>query len=169
MPASKSRPTADRHTAPPPRSLDDELRAQADALFRTAMECGRQRKRYARLVGGDIDGAEQELSFDLACRCDALLAKLVHAYEQAAERVQAHLDGDWWHKANVLWHASREYLRRHECAERETHRRAEHSPERLGELRTSQDLEASALLSLCFAAEAYRKTRPEAELKGENY
>jgi hypothetical protein len=156
---------ADRNSTAPPRSFDDELRAHADALYRTAMECSRQRERYARLVGRDVDGVEQELSFDLACRCDALLDRLVRGYEQAAERVTTPLDGDWWHRANALWQASREYLRRHECADHDTRRLTGHSPERLGELRAVQDLEASALLALCFAAGAYRKVRPEAELK----
>lgn len=165
MPASKSRPMADRTMKPLPRSFDDELRAHADALYRTAMECSRQRERYARLVGGDIDGVEQELSFDLACRCDALLDKLVRSYEQMAERVTTPLDGDWWHRANALWQASREYLRRHECAEHDSRRLTAHSSERLSELRAGQDLEASALLALCFAAGAYRKVRPEAELR----
>ena len=163
MPASKSRRPTHDHSAREP-SADEALRAHADAIFRTAVECGRLRKRYAGLVHAAIDGTEQELAFDLACRCDGLLGKLVGSYEQAAERVAASLDGEWWHRANALWHASREYLRRHECTEHAARRSSEHSAERLAELRANDDLEASALLALCFAADAYRKVRPEAEL-----
>lgn len=168
MAASKSSSPSARRKAkssPLPRSPEDELRAQADALFRTAVECSRQRERYAQLVDSAIDGSEQALAFDLACRADALLTKLTRSYELTAERVPATLDGDWWHRANGLWQASREYLRRHECSDHDARGHGGHSSEQLSELRANADLEASALLALCFAAEAYRETRPEAALK----
>ena len=68
----------------------------------------------------------------------------------------------WWHKANSLWHASREYAQhRAACDALSRTLSAKHSPDRLREMQFEYELAASALLALRHAAEAYRKTRPE--------
>jgi len=60
------------------------------------------------------------------------LAELSEAYESAAARVQLGKDVDWWHKANALWHASREYQRRHAgCDALSKRLSSKHSPEQL--------------------------------------
>ena len=63
----------------------------------------------------------------------------------------------------MLWHASKEYIRRHASCEGMSKRVSKQSRTRLAELTLSFDLEASALLALRMAADAYRTTRPELE------
>ena len=85
------------------------------------------------------------------------------AYEQAAADV--HPTGDdegWWHSANALWLASREYLRRNHGCDAASKELKEHGPERLGSLHTEYELEASALLGMRHAADAYKQDRPTA-------
>ena len=73
-------------------------------------------------------------------------------------------DEAWWHRANALWHASREYARRHRGCDRAGRDMAgaQHSSDMLASLNIEYELEASALLALKHATEAYRKVRPEA-------
>ena len=167
MPKSKllaePRKAADADDLDDPCSTVEAIRAKADALFRTAHECCRQHDRFARVVRLSAVAAEQRAASDLCALCDETLASAVTAYEQCTAR--EHPDGDdgaWWHKSNSLWHASREYLRRHAGCDRLSRRLAEHSSAKLGELQMEYELEASALLALQQATEAYRKVRPEA-------
>lgn len=99
-----------------------------------------------------------------ACtECDAVLGDLVAAYEQtAASVVPTGNDAGWWHRANALWLASRDYLRRTGSCETSSKDLKTHSPDRLNELHTEYELEASALLALRHAAEAYKRDRPSA-------
>jgi hypothetical protein len=107
------------------------------------------------------------------------LIELAEAYCEAAKELRpgGSPDEEWWHRANALWHASREYGRRQTCNERQSRRAkgskngarsnsrknaAKHGREGLGDLVLQYDLEASALLALRQAADAYRKTRPQA-------
>jgi hypothetical protein len=144
------------------------VRILADALFRAALECCRQHQRLSRLVAADALDAEQAAAATVTARVDGFLAEVVPAYERAASAASG-LDGeDWWHKANMLWRASREHLRHHDAADRAARLMRLHSREKLGELAVEFDLEASALLGLQHALEAYRKVRPEAELRGQH-
>lgn len=152
-----------------PRGASDsshaELRRLADALFRAALECCRQHRRLSCLVAAEALDAEQTAAAAITARCDAFLAEVVPAYERAASRATGLDREEWWHKANMLWRASREHLRHHDTADRATRLLRLHSREKLGELAVEYDLEASALLGLKHALEAYRKVRPEAELR----
>jgi hypothetical protein len=113
------------------------VRDAADAMFRAAAECCHQH--------------------------DEHLDDLSAVYQQtAASIVPTGDDAEWWHRANALWLASREYLRRSGGCETETKNLKEHSAERLNELHTEYELEASALLALKHAADAYRRSRPTA-------
>ena len=146
-----------------PCSTVEAIRATADALFRTALECCRQHERFARVVRLSAVSTEQRAASALCEQCDEMLAACVTAYEQCTARV--HPDGDheaWWHKSNSLWHASREYLRRHAGCDRLSRSLAKPTSAKLGELHMEYELEASALLALQQATEAYRKVRPEA-------
>jgi hypothetical protein len=147
----------------PPKDPMALVRSRADGLYRAAIECCRQHDRAARL---HQDSAEPELEHKhvdaLCAMCDGSLAEMSSAYEASARDI--HPDGDeaWWHKANALWHTSREYGRRHAgCDAIAKSRSAKHSPEQLRAMQMEYELEASALLALRHAAEAYRKTRPE--------
>lgn len=140
-------------------------RTQADRMFRAALECVRQRQRYARLVDHGAHEDEQQGAVRVACICDEVLVSSARSYETVAASASAHRDEEWWHKANSLWHAVREYNRRHQGCDQDSRRFTNHSPARLGELAMEYDLEASALLALQHAVSAYRKVVPDAELE----
>ena len=107
---------------------------------------------------------EEVQAVQRACaECDGVLRELSEAYETTAANVVPGGDDEgWWHCANALWLASREYLRRNGGCETASKDLKDHSPERLNELHTEYELEASALLALRHAAEAYRRQRPAA-------
>jgi hypothetical protein len=139
------------------------LQQTADMLYRSAAECHRQHTRHARLVSKKAPESEQVSALEAAYICDDLLATAMTDYESAKGHAEEHADDAWWHRANMLWHASREYIRRHSSCEGMSRRIGRQSPGRLAELTLSFDLEASALLALKMAADAYRAARPEAE------
>lgn len=141
-------------------------RTQADRMYRAALECVRQRQRYAKLVDCAVQEEEQRGALQIACICDDVLVSSVKAYEEIAASVSTHREEEWWHKANSLWHASREYNRRHEDCDSHSKTFSNHSPARLAELTVEYDLEASALLALHHAVTAYRKVVPDAEVDG---
>jgi hypothetical protein len=97
--------------------------------------------------------------------CDRTLAAMAESYAKAGASM--HPDGDdeaWWHKANALWHASREFARRHLESDRASRRTStKHAPVALAQLNMDYELEASALLALRQSLDAYKKVRPTAE------
>jgi hypothetical protein len=138
---------------------------RADALYRTAVECCRQHERLARLIDLGAHASEQKATQKVVCLCDEMLAEMTAAYEKAASRAHPADEDDCWHRANALWHASREFARRNrtcDLAARKLGERDDHSTARLGELTVDYDLYASALLALRHACEAYKKARPAA-------
>jgi hypothetical protein len=154
--------------APAPADLSTDpmkvVRTRADALYRAAVECCRQHDRAARLSSGDADPELEHKHSDAMCAmCDGSLAEIAESYAEAAADVHPEQDDQaWWHKANSLWHSAREYARRHAGCEAVSRKvSAKHSSEQLGSLQMEYELEASALLALRHAAEAYRKMRPQ--------
>jgi hypothetical protein len=139
------------------------LRDKADALYRAASECHQQHTRHAKLVDDDAPDDEQREALEAAFISDDSLATAMTAYEGAKDHGPAHADDAWWHKANMLWHASRAFIRRHDNCEGLSKRVQNGSPNRLARLTLSFDLEASSLLNLRMAADSYRSVRPEAE------
>jgi hypothetical protein len=138
------------------------VRARADALYRAAVECCRQHDRSAKLFGSSDPELEHKHADALCAMCDGSLAELSAAYAEGAADFHPDEDEAWWHKANSLWHASREYERRHAGCDAMSKKLANrHSPDQLASMQMEYELEASALLALRHAAEAYRKTRPE--------
>ncbi len=139
------------------------VRDAADALFRAAAECCHQHDRASR-VHAKAALEEEVDAVQRACReCDDELADRAKDYEEtAAHVVPSGQDEGWWHRANALWLASREYLRRNGGCESETKNLKDHSAGRLNELHTEYELEASALLALKHAADAYKRDRPSA-------
>lgn len=162
-PATQQMPknAATSNTAP---SSIEAIRDSADQLYRAAEECCRQHERCARLTRGEVDEAELRGMLETVALCDRLLAEATAAYERTA--TLEHPDDDseqWWRKANALWLAGREYGRRHldsNHAARGLAGGGRKSPEKLGELQMDYELEASALLALKHAVDAYRKVRP---------
>jgi hypothetical protein len=162
MPQTKTR----RRIVPPPAHITDSpasLCDAADALFRCTAECCRQHKRYARLIGIAVMPEEQEAAARIVAVCDEELTKMVEVYHSAAGHSEPNGDNAWRHCANMLWHASREYLRHHRGAEIASRALRSHSSEKLGELAIEYELEASALLALRQAVESYRRIRPAAD------
>lgn len=136
---------------------------RADALCRCAMECCRQRERLAHLGKLGALPAEQRAAQTLVTLCDEALADLVGAYERAAHRAHPSRDDACWHAANGLWMAGREFARRARTSTRAGRNMGDHGDRaQLAELALDYDLEASALLLLKQATEAYRRARPEA-------
>ena len=136
---------------------------QADMLYRVASECHRQHTRYAKLVDRGALDDEQRSALEMAYMCDDVLGTAILGYEKVSAKTGARPDDAWWHKGNMLWHVSREYIRRHANCDGLAKRLGKGSPNRLGELAMEFDLDASALLSLRIAADSYRAVRPEAE------
>ena len=138
------------------------VRDRADALYRTAVECCRQHDRAARLHQVSEPGIEHRQVDAMCTMCDGSLTELAEAYAAAASEAPHHGDEAWWHKANGLWHASREYARRHAGSDALSGKvSAKHRPDQLGTMQMEYELEASALLALRHAADAYRKARPD--------
>lgn len=145
----------------------DGPRGPADRLFRAATESVRQRERYASLVALGVSEEEQKGALSIACLCDEILVTTIRAYE-ALPTNGVSKDEEWYRRAIALWHASREYQRRHGECDRKTKRISSHSPAELGELALEYDLEASALLALQHAVAAYRKVAPDAHLEASS-
>lgn len=139
------------------------VRSRADALYRAAVECCRQHDRSAKLSSSADDPELEHKHLDALCRmCDGSLTEMADEYTRAAAHVQPSRDEAWWHKANALWHASREYARRHAgCDDLSRKVSTRHDADQLGAMQLEYELEASALLALRHAADAYRRTRPE--------
>lgn len=147
----------------PARSPVELVRASADALFRAAVECCHQADRQSRLSAKSEIDAEQDATARQCEACNDTLHVLTEAYERASADVHpTGADEGWWHRANGLWLASREFLRRHRGCDAASRELKEHGPDRLNALQTEYELEASAALALKHAAAAYRQDRPTA-------
>lgn len=146
-----------------PKSATETVRDSADALFRAAVECCHQHDRVSR-VSAKSSIEEEFQAAQRACEsCDETLRELSEAYEKASASVHpTGPDEGWWRRANGMWLASREYLRRRGGCDASSKELKEHGPDRLNELQTEYELEASALLALRQAADAYRQDRPNA-------
>jgi hypothetical protein len=157
--------TKQRHTASPVDSVVPEpsICDKADVLFRAAAECCRQHRRYGRLIEMETDESEQLAALRLVSASDEHLADAVAAYESSCMKLNGERGDEWWHKANALWHACREYARRHSFSDRASGEFRAHDANKLASLEVEYELEASALLALQQAVDAYRKLRPEAD------
>jgi len=141
----------------------DSLMERADAMYRAASECHQQHTRYSSLVEKGAPEDDQKSALEMAYIGDDALATAMTAYENEKGHSDGHSGEPWWHKGNMLWHASREYIRRHANCDGLARRVGRQSKNRLAELTLSFDLEASALLALRMAADSYRTARPEVE------
>jgi hypothetical protein len=159
MPKSRPAPASDEPTKSPVHAARDA----ADALYRAAVECCHQHDRIAR-IAEKSDSEEELAGAQKMCEaCHDALSKLIASYEEtAASVVPTGGDEGWWHRANALWLASREYLRRSGGCDSAARNLKDHGPERLNGLHAEFELEASALLALKHAADAYERDRPAA-------
>jgi hypothetical protein len=156
-----SAPPAPKSSSP---SQTEALRLRADALYRCALECARQHERIARLMDKELTPTEQRIQREVVALCDEALTEISSDYEKCSARV--HPTGDdetWWRKANAVWLASREYLRRNRLSDLVGRRASDQTREKFGEMQMDYELEASALLALQQSLSAYKKARPDAE------
>lgn len=159
MPKSPARASA----AEKPKSEVDDVRDSADSLFRAAVECCHQHDRISRVSAKSAVEEELQAAHRACVACDETLRGLSEAYEKTSASVHpTGADEGWWRRANGLWLASREYLRRNRECDASSKQFKEHGPDRLNELQTEYELEASSLLALRHAADAYRQDRPTA-------
>ncbi|HEX6260067.1 MAG TPA: hypothetical protein VFZ51_05390 [Woeseiaceae bacterium] len=154
--AARSAPQARK----PKPSFAETPRGTADRMFRAAMECIRQRERYARLVASGAHDLEQLAALRVAMVCDEILDEAVSAYEKLAGE-PSHGDDEWRRQANALWHAAREYRRRPANNDLAPHGKSGS----LQKLALEYDLEASALLALKLALGGFRQICPDCELE----
>ncbi len=160
MPISKSAP-AKRAAALSVQEPPD-LQCASDAMFRAAGECCRQQARLSRVL--ELSCGEDELKGVI--EVSVLSARVLEASgaRYAALAADAHdgLDEACWHAANTLWHAGREYARRHQACNVKSAKLSRHSSTQLGELAVEYELKASAVLALRYAVDQYGKVRAEA-------
>lgn len=157
MPRTQQQSALDDESLPP----GDPVLEAASALHRWAAEACHQHDRYARLSGQASEPAELRAAVTLVRQVDATLCDMVKRYEKAASGARPTADDGWWHRANELWLASREYVRRHQGCDNAERRvsNGKHSAEKLGELHVHYELEASALLAMRQAADAFARAR----------
>ncbi len=153
---------ADNSTRKPKAVFAETARGTADRMFRAAMECMRQRERYARLVGSGAHDIEQLAALRVTAVCDEILSDTMAAYEKLAAQASPG-DDEWRRQANALWHACREYIRRQKIHENTTPRTRRGA--KLEKLALEYDLEASALLALKLALGGFRQICPDCELE----
>lgn len=136
--------------------------ACADALARTAHETCRQHERLSRLNSLGVLHAELEAAHALVDTCDLALAECVSTYEKKCGKTPVSDNADVHAKANSVWLAARDYLRRHSMAEKATRQLTQHDVEKLTDLQMEYELLASALLALKHATGAYSTLRSDA-------
>jgi len=153
-----ARPAPARDSAGVPVPLE----AAADALCRAAAEAARQHERVARLNERGAHHSEMQEATELRELSHRHLKARAELYELSAAGGRGAHDDAFWHAANTMWHAARDYGRRHAECDAATAKLGKHSSEKLGALALEYELEASALLGLKNSMAAYRKFRPDA-------
>lgn len=108
------------------------------------------------------DDSEFNATWDVAEMCEAQLADRTTSYETIAELGRGKESEEWWHASNTLWHACREYSRRHDASNGAASRRRRHGAEELKEISLEYELELSARMAVKQALEKYAALRPEA-------
>lgn len=163
MPSAKTggKPAAKPAARPSAPSLRPQ-RDAGDALYRAARESCHQHERLTRLIALGADDVEFNAACDLAELCDTQLAERTTQYESIAAAGRGSEPEDWWHAANSLWMACREYVRRHDSSNGAATRKRRHTAAELGEITMEYELELSARMGVKQAMTAYAVLRPDA-------
>ena len=157
------KPTLETPAIDPNVTTVDLLRAKADGLFRVALECILQQDRCAHLGTLSCAQTEKRLAHASARHSIEALITMLESYEKSSSSLKVEgADEAWWRKANAVWMAAREFARRHSGTDVASKNLEAPDAGRFGELALDFELEASALLALRHAAEAYRQVRPDA-------
>ncbi len=134
----------------------------ADSLYRAADECCRQQARIGRVLDLKCSDEELEAVIETSVLCVRLLGEAGERYGAVGSNDRDGMSEQVWHAANTLWHASREYARKHNACNVKSAKMSRHSATQLGELAIEYELKASAVLALRYAVEEYAKLRPAA-------
>jgi hypothetical protein len=161
MPMAKS--SVARALAEPQPSPSDSACGAADALLRAAAECARQHERLGRSLERACSDVELQHIAELTTLSDTHLQAMTVAYETTATAAPEAKDEAWWHAANALWHASREYARRNAGTNHVSRLAGKHSKEKLSELAMEYELERSALMAVKRAVAEYKAVRKDVE------
>jgi isocitrate/isopropylmalate dehydrogenase len=159
------RKTIETPTIDPTITTLELLRAKADGLYRTAVECIRQQDRVAHLSTKECAQTEKRLARIASRQAREAMDTMLESYEKSSARLKP--DGDdeaWWKRANAVWMAAREFARRHVSVDALAKDMTddERQSESFGNLAMDFELEASALLALRQATDAYHTVRPQA-------
>jgi hypothetical protein len=138
------------------------LQCVSDALFRAADECCRQQARLSHVLERSCGEDELQGVIEVSVVCARVLDAAGARYAALAAESHDGIGESTWHAANTLWHASREYARRHQACNIKSAKMSRHSSAQLGELAVEYELKASAVLALRYAVDQYAKVRPEA-------
>ncbi len=144
---SKSAPRTSKPSAHPARDA-------GDALYRAAMECCHQHERIGALMQANADDAEFEAAWAMADLAEKQLVSRTNAYQEIAADGRGVDPEDWWHAANALWLACREYVRRYAVAGAAAQRKR-HTAAEFGEITVEYELEVSARMAVKQALKNY--------------
>lgn len=119
-----------------------------DALYRAAQECCHQHERIAALIKLGADDQEFAAAWEMADMAEAQMASRTAGYEEIAAGGRGAEPEDWWHRANNLWMACREYARRYAASADAASRRKRHTAAELSEIAVEYELEVSARMAV---------------------
>lgn len=145
---SKSAPRASKPSAHP-------VKDAGDALFRAAQECCHQHERIGALIKLGADDQEFAAAWEMADLAESQLVARTAAYEEIAAAGRGAESEDWWHRANALWMACREYGRRYAASSDAASRRKRHTAAELSEIAVEYELEVSARMAVKQAIKNY--------------
>ncbi len=137
------------------------VRDAADALYRAAGESCHQHGRLTKVLGHGLDDLELEGVAEVVDLCDRILGGATKRYEEIAAVGRGKESEEWWHAANALWMASREYFRRRDGSDAVATKLKKHGADQLSEINVEYELEASARMALKQAIAGYAGIRPD--------
>jgi hypothetical protein len=141
--------------ARPSRPSKHPVKDAGDALYRAAVECCHQHERIAALIKLEADDQEFAAAWDMADLAEAQMGLRTASYEEIAAAGRGAEPEDWWHSANALWMACREYSRRYSASADAASRRKRHTEKEFAEIAVEYELEVSARLAVKQALKGY--------------
>ncbi len=141
--------------ARPSKPSKHPVKDAGDALHRAAVECCHQHERIASLIKLKADDQEFAAAWDMADLAEQQMSLRTAGYEEAAGAGRGPESEEWWHAANALWMACREYSRRYSASADAASRRKRHTEKEFTEIAVEYELEVSARLAVKQALRAY--------------
>lgn len=142
--------------ARPSKPSKHPVKDAGDAMHRAAVECCHQHERISALIKLEADDQEFASAWDMADLAEQQMALRTSSYEEIAVAGRGAESEDWWHRANALWMACREYSRRYSASADAASRRKRHTEKEFAEIAVEYELEVSARLAVKQALRAYQ-------------